>query len=240
MFGEGGRMRTCLPLFILAMAVAVAAPASAATRNFGINSFDKIRVDGPFKVRVTTGVAPYAKASGSTEALDRVAIDVQGRTLIVHPNRSSWGGYPGKDPGPVEISIGTHELTAAWLNGSGGLDIDKVRGLTFGLSAQGSGAVAIGKVEVDQLNVGLAGNASATVSGKAGKLTAVIRGISSFDAAALVTKNASIGAEGAATVKANILNEAKLNGSGPATIALTGGPACTTRVSGSVTVSGCR
>jgi hypothetical protein len=68
----------------------------------------------------------------------------------------------------------------------------------------------------------------------------VIRGISSLDAAALVTKNASIGAEGAATVKANILNEAKLNGSGPATIALTGGPACTARVSGSVTVSGCR
>jgi hypothetical protein len=231
-------MRTRLPLFLFALAASASAP--AATRNFGINSFDKVRVDGPFKVQVKTGIAPYAKASGSTEALDRVAIDVQGRTLVVHPNRSSWGGYPGKDPGPVEIHIGTHELTAAWLNGSGGLEIDKVRGLTFGLSAQGSGAVSIGKVEVDQLNIGLAGNASATVSGKAGKLTAVIRGISSLDAATLVTKNASIGAEGAATVKANILNEAKLNGSGPATIALTGGPACTARVSGSVTVSGCR
>ncbi|HJU76965.1 MAG TPA: DUF2807 domain-containing protein, partial [Sphingomicrobium sp.] len=194
-------MRTRLPLFLLSLAASASAP--AATRNFGINSFDKIRVDGPFKVQVKTGVAPFAKASGSTEALDRVAIDVQGRTLVVHPNRSSWGGYPGKDPGPVEIHIGTHELTAAWLNGSGGLEIDKVRGLTLGLSAQGSGAVAIAKVEVDQLNVGLAGNASATVSGKAGKLTAVIRGISSLDAAALVTKNASIGAEGAATVKAN-------------------------------------
>jgi hypothetical protein len=231
-------MLTRLPLFLFALAASASAP--AATRNFGINSFDKIRVDGPFKVQVKTGIAPYAKASGSTEALDRVAIDVQGRTLVVHPNRSSWGGYPGKDPGPVEIHIGTHELTAAWLNGSGGLEIDKVRGLTFGLSAQGSGAVSIGKVEVDQLNIGLAGNASATVSGKAGKLTAVIRGISSLDAATLVTKNASIGAEGAATVKANILNEAKLNGSGPATIALTGGPACTARVSGSGTVSGCR
>jgi hypothetical protein len=231
-------MLTRLPLFLFALAASASAP--AATRNFGINSFDKIRVDGPFKVQVKTGIAPYAKASGSTEALDRVAIDVQGRTLVVHPNRSSWGGYPGKDSGPVEIHIGTHELTAAWLNGSGGLEIDKVRGLTFGLSAQGSGAVSIGKVEVDQLNIGLAGNASATVSGKAGKLTAVIRGISSLDAATLVTKNASIGAEGAATVKANILNEAKLNGSGPATIALTGGPACTARVSGSVTVSGCR
>lgn len=231
-------MRIHLPLFLLAFAVG--APAPAATRNFGINGFDKIRVDGPFKVQVRTGVAPFAKASGSTEALDRVAIDVQGRTLVVHPNRSSWGGYPGRDAGPVEISIGTHELTAAWLNGSGSLQIDKVRGLTFGLSAQGSGAVAIGKAEVDQLNVGLAGNASATLAGQAGKMNAVIRGISSLDAAALITKNASIGAEGAATVKANISNEAKLNGSGPATIALTGSPACTVRVSGSATVSGCR
>lgn len=231
-------MHTRLPLLLLALAGA--APAEAATRNFGISSFDKIRVDGPFKVQVKTGVAPFAKASGSTEALDRVAIDVQGRTLVVHPNRSSWGGYPGRDSGPVEISIGTHDLTAAWLNGSGSLQIDKVRGLAFSLSAQGSGAVAIGKADVDQLNIGLAGNASATIAGQAGKMTAVVRGISSLDAAALVTKNASIGAEGAATVKANIGNEAKLNGSGPATITLTGGPACTVRVSGSVTVSGCR
>lgn len=231
-------MHTRLPLLFLALAVA--APAPAATRNFGISSFDKIRVDGPFKVQVKTGVAPFAKASGSTEALDRVAIDVQGRTLVVHPNRSSWGGYPGRDSGPVEISIGTHDLSSVWLNGSGSLSIDKVRGLTFGLSAQGSGAVAIGKADVDQLSIGLAGNASATIAGQAGKMTAVVRGISSLDAAALVTKNASIGAEGAATVKANIGNEAKLNGSGPATITLTGSPACTVKVSGSVTVSGCR
>ena len=70
---------------------------------------------------LTTGVAPFASASGSAAALDRVAIDVQGRTLVVHSNRSSWGGYPGEATGPVEISIGTHELSAAWLNGSGSL-----------------------------------------------------------------------------------------------------------------------
>ena len=30
-------------------ALAIAAPAGAATRNFGIDSFDKIRVDGPYR-----------------------------------------------------------------------------------------------------------------------------------------------------------------------------------------------
>ena len=50
--------------FILAMSalLAIAAPASAATRSFGITDFTKVRVDGPYRVTVSTGVAPFAKA----------------------------------------------------------------------------------------------------------------------------------------------------------------------------------
>ena len=69
---------------------------------------------------------------------------VEGRTLIVRANRSaSWGGYPGESAGPVEVLIGTHELTAAFVNGAGSLAINKVRGLKFEASAQGAGAIAI-------------------------------------------------------------------------------------------------
>ena len=102
--------------FLLAAAViGLAAPANSATRNFGITSFTKIRVAGPYKVSLATGVAPFAKASGSPNAIDRVAIDVRGDTLVVQAN-PSWGGFPGSDPGPVEVSIGTHDLTknATW------------------------------------------------------------------------------------------------------------------------------
>ena len=106
--------------------------------SFGVTDFDRIRVDGPFKVTLKTGVAPFASASGSAAATDRVSIEVQGRTLIVHPNASSWGGYPGNSAGPVEIAVGTHDLSQAWLNGSGSLSIDRVDGLTFALSVQGS------------------------------------------------------------------------------------------------------
>src|SRR5688572_6185392 len=108
-----------------------AAPAAAAERNYSITTFDRIRVDGPYRVKLTTGVAPYARASGSVAGIDGVAIEVNGRTLIVHANRSAWGGYPGKANGPVEIAIGTHAITSAWLNGAGSLDIGKVKGLAF-------------------------------------------------------------------------------------------------------------
>ncbi len=230
-------MRTFL--FIAGLA-AFSGPASAATRNFGITSFDKVRVDGPFKVSLKTGVAPFARATGSPQALDRVAIEVRGNTLVVHTNLDSWGGYPGQDPGPVEISLGTHDLSAAWLNGSGMLSIDRIKGLTFDLSVQGSGAGEIGQANIDQLNVSVVGTASAKLAGQTGKMTAVIRGVSSLDAAALTTKDATLGADGAATIAADVGNSVTVDASGPATVRLSGGPACTLRVSGSASVSGCR
>jgi hypothetical protein len=231
-------MRTFL--FAVSMTLAFAAPATAATRNFGITSFTKVRVDGPYRVGLATGVAPFARATGSPTGLDRVAIDVEGDTLVVRSNASSWGGYPGRDIGPVEISIGTHDLTNAWLNGAGTIAIDRVRGLSFGLSVQGSGAAEIGKVDADQMNVSLVGTASAKLAGHARKLTAIVRGISILDAAGLAAHDATVGADGSSTVDANVSNEVKVDASGPATIRFTGRPSCTLNVAGSTSVSGCR
>src|SRR5215212_6504631 len=188
---EGGCMRTFL--LALSSAFLLASPADAATRNFGITGFTRIRVDGPFKVTLATGVAPFARASAaSAAALDHVAIDVRGDTLVVHSDQSSWGGYPGKNQGPVEISVGTHELSNAWLNGSGSLTIDKVRGLSFGLSVQGAGAAAIGEVKADQMNVSVVGSGSAKLAGQAKKLTALVRGIANLDSAKLAARDAVI------------------------------------------------
>jgi len=228
-------------IFLLAVPfLAIAAPAGAATRNFGITSFTKVRVDGPFSVTLKTGVAPFARASGSAAALDRVSIDVEGDTLVVHSNVSSWGGYPGQDSGPVQVEVGTHDLSAAWLNGAGTLSIDRVKGLKFGLSVQGSGAGEIGNADVDQLDINVMGTAAARLAGRAGKVTAVIRGISTLDASSLASKDASLGAQGAAMISANVSDSVTVDANGPATVRLTGGAACTLRVSGSANVSGCR
>ena len=230
-------MRTTLSV---AMALsAIAAPAHAATRNFGITGFEKVRIEGPYKVVLSTGVAPFARATGSAAALDKVSVEVRGNTLVVHNSLSSWGGFPSANSGPVEIALGTHDLRSVWLNGSGTIAIDRVKGLSFDLSVQGSGSGSIGRVAVDQLSLNLGGTTSATLSGQAAKMTAVVRGNSSLDASALKVTDAVLGAEGAASVKAHIRKAIKIDGSGPATVTLSGKPACTLRVSGSVSVAGC-
>ena len=214
-------MRTFLiPLLFLT----IASHSQAATRNFGITSFEKVRVDGPFKVTLATGVAPFARAVGSAAALDRVSVDVQGDTLVVHQNLNSWGGYPGQTVGPIEVVLGTHDLSAAWLNGSGALSIDRVKGLSFNLSVQGSGITQIGQANVDQLNVSIIGTASARLAGQAAKITAVVRGISSMDAAGLATKDAVLGLDGSGTIAANVSDSVTIDAKGPATVKLTGKP----------------
>jgi hypothetical protein len=234
---EGGRMRTFL--IAISAAVALASPASAATRNFGVESFTKVRVDGPFKVTLSTGVPPFARATGSTTGLERVAVEIQGDTLVIRA-QDAWGGYPGADPGPVEISVGTHDLASASLNGAGSIAIDRVKGLTFALSLQGSGAGEIASVAIDQLRVTLVGSANAKIAGHAGKLTALVRGISSLDASALTTPNAQITADGTSTVDASVTDTARIDAWGPATIRLAGRPSCTVKTTGSTSVTGCR
>lgn len=226
---------------ILAAFLMSAAPAAAAERNFGVSGFDRVRVDGDYKVTLTVGIAPFAKAKGSMRALDPVDVVVEGRTLIVRAKKSaSWGGYPGESVGPVEVLIGTHELTAAFVNGAGSLAINRVRGMKFEASAQGAGSIAIDQVEVDQFQLGLAGAASARLAGKALKLTAMVRGTSALDGEGLVVKDAVIGAQGPAIVKLTATGTAKVDALGVAAVTLTGKPSCIVTTKGSASVSGCR
>lgn len=220
-------------------AAALAVPANAATRSFTATGFDRIRVEGPFMVRLKTGVAPLASASGSPTALNGVSIDVQGQTLVVRKNPGSWGGYPGESPGPVEITVGTHELSKAWLNGAGNLVIDKVKGQTFDLAIEGPGSIAVGRMTVDHLKVGLSGSGSAVIGGTAAEVTAIVRGTSTFDGSGLTAKNAKIGAEGTAVVKLIATGTAKVDSLGTAMVELAGRPDCTVRAVGSAIVSGC-
>jgi hypothetical protein len=224
----------------LAAAALSATPAGAATRNFGITSFEKVRIEGPFRVTLHTGVAPYARAVGSQAALDRVDVDTSGNTLTIRSSLSAWGGYKGQDSGTVEIVLGTHDLSSAWMSGSGTIAIDRVKGQTFDLAVNGSGGTEIGDVRVDQLSVSLTGTASARLAGQAGKVMVQVRGVSSLAAGSLNADNAVLNADGAATIEASVSDTVKVNASGPATVRLGGRPSCTLKVSGSAEVSGCR
>jgi len=219
---------------------AAASPLAAAQRNYSVTDFTRVKVEGPFAVTLATNVAPFARASGSPRALDRVSLRVDGRTLIIRVDRSAWGGTPDADAGPVTISVGTHDIEQATLSGPGSLAINRVGGLDFALSSFGSGAASIEQVAVDRLRIHGSGSGSIRVAGSTKQFDAALNGPGLIDASALTAKDASLSAMGPASIRALVTNSVKLSASGTATIALDGGAACERKVSGSATVTGCR
>ncbi|MGH6783952.1 MAG: GIN domain-containing protein, partial [Sphingomicrobium sp.] len=90
------------------------------------------------------------------------------------------------------------------------------------------------------MRVVVSGTGGVTLGGKARQLGAVVRGMSNLEAANLSVKNATIAVEGAASVSAQVTDSVSVTGSGSGIVALTGTPACTLKVKGSGSVTGCR
>jgi hypothetical protein len=225
-------MTRILPHALLALAAA-AAPAAAAERTFSVTDFDRVQVDGPYAVTVVTGQFSGARAEGSTQALDRVSVEVLGSTLRVRPNRSAWGGYPGERSGPVRLVLTTRDLRAAAVVGSGTLEVDRLKGLKVDLSVNGSGRLSVARVEADNLVVGLLGGGRITLAGAAKQLKATIQGSGDLHAAELRTDDAQILSDTAGNVSVAVARTAKVTATGPGDVEIIGTPSCTVEAKGS-------
>jgi hypothetical protein len=215
-------------MFALLALLALASPAAAAERRFMVTDFDRVQVEGPFEVILTTGRPSSAVASGSPQALDRVSIDVQGRTLRVRPNRSAWGGYPGQVAGgTVRILVSTRDLAAAAVAGAGSLAIDRAGGLRLALNVTGSGRITLAAVQADQLILGLTGSGRITLAGKAKTLRASIQGTGDLDGASFRADDADIVTDTAGMVAFTAVRSAKVRANGIGAVEIGGSPACT-------------
>lgn len=217
--------------------IALAAPATAAQRNFTITSFDRIRVEAPFEVVVTTGKPPSARAESTPDALDTVDLRVEGRTLIVR-QQSGWNGQ-GRGV-PVRVTLGTPDLASALLTGSGRLLIDRMKGLSVNLGLGGPGQLQVASVTADRLDLLAAGSGTVTLAGtiKNGRIGA--EGSIVLDAAALQSDDLVLVAAGSSEVRASARRSANVTATGAATVTFQNPVACTRKVTGGATVTNCR
>lgn len=217
-------MTRIMPAAALAL---LASPAFAAERRYTITDFDRIHVEGPFQVTLTTGKGVSALATGDAQALERVSIEVQSRTLKIKPNRSAWGGYPGKSAGAVKLAVTTHELRGATLIGSGSLTVDKARGMKFDAAVSGSGRITVGTVEADVLTLGLLGAGKLSVAGKAKTIKATVTGAGELDGTGLTAEDAEIVADTSGAIGLGVRRAVKLTATGAGDVTIAGTPACT-------------
>jgi hypothetical protein len=214
-------------IFLALAALLAAAPALAAERRYTVTDFDRVQVEGPYEVVLATGRAPGAAATGTAEALDRVSVSVEGRTLKVRVNRSAWAANPAANPGPVRVVLSGHAMRSASVSGSGSLAVDKMSGLRLDLAVAGSGRIAVAKLEADMLSATLVGSGRMELAGAAKQLRATISGSGDFAAAGLKVEDAVIGADTAGAIALAGGRTVKLRVTGAGDIDISGDPACT-------------
>jgi hypothetical protein len=201
--------------------------ANAAERRFTVSGFEKVQVEGPFQVTIRTGKGSGAVATGSTQALDRISVSVEGRTLRIRPNRSAWGTPPKPGEGGVSVALTTHELSSIALAGSGGVTLDKARAMRFDVALSGSGRVNVASVDADRLNVQLLGAGSIAIAGRAKSLRASITGQGALDAGRLTVEDAELSADTTGSVTLGVRRAVTIASSGAGDVTIGGTPACT-------------
>jgi len=216
--------------------ILVAAPAAAADRPYPVSDFDRLVVEGPYRVHLVIGGASRAVANGSREGLDRVSIESAGQTLRIRPRRNQWGTNAGSDPGPVTIELRTRVLRSARLLGPATLDVEGASGLNVEFMVEGSGTLRATRLAADALVLGLLGSGVLDLSGTAKTLRGQFQGTGSIAAANLAASAATITSTTAGAVALQVNGRAEITAYGLGTVTISGNPACVLSGSGSANV----
>lgn len=209
----------------------VPARGSGTSRTFDVRDFTAIKLAGSDDVDVRVGGGFSIRAEGDPQVLDRITVAREGDRLTISRRRSSmW------QRGNARVYVTLPRLSAASLDGSGNLTIDRVRGGSFDARLAGSGNLRIAQVATDSLALSLAGSGNIATAGQTGQFSLNLAGSGNVDAAALVAREATIKSAGSGDIRATVRGPATVSLVGSGDIDLGGGARCTVRKAGSGSV----
>jgi hypothetical protein len=213
----------------LALLLLLAGPAQAADRTYSVSSFERLRVQGPYRVELITGQPPSAKATGAPRATDLLDIRLDGETLTVRASANGWGEQATAAGTPV-IRLSTRTLRSVAVVGSGEVTIvGPLKGQKIDLVLTGSGALRAAAIDADQLSAISTGSGSMTLGGRAAKARLSSNGPGGMQAGALVAGDLLLNADGGGDVVAQAKFTASVAALGVGAVTVYGKPACTVR-----------
>lgn len=213
-------------------------PAVAAERVFSVGSFERVRVDGPFEVRIETGASPGATASGERQLIERIAVAVNGGTLSVRLGTGGWGEtFRADNAAAPVIVLRTPRLSSLAVSAGANVTVNRMAGQRVELSLAGSGRVAAARVDADQLAASLVGAGTITAGGQANRARLITDGPGTIDASGLLTKDLTVLLTGPGETRARARYTASVTNTGLGKVTVAGDATCTIRSAGGGPVS---
>jgi len=211
-----------LPLLCLAT------PAVAEQRSFAIGSFDRVRIDGPFRVIVTLGGSPNGVAEGDARAIGDIDVRVDGTTLIVRAGVSGWGEQGSARQSAPVVRVSTQAIRSIVTVGAAQVSVGgPFRGQRLDLSLTGSGTLTAPTIDADQMFATVLGSGTMTLGGHAAKVRLTTSGSANIAAAALVADDLTVRLDGSGAIDAQARYTAAVTTTGLGGVMVYGKPACT-------------
>lgn len=190
-----------------------------------LTGFERIRVDGPFRVQVVAG-PPAATVAGDRRAIDRVSITNQGGVLIVGVSTATWEGWRDKE-GAAAITVSVPRLRAANINGGGTLDIAAIAGQRVDLGINGAGSLTVRSVTADQLVTTLTGTGIVRIDGGTARTARFMSyGAGSIDATGLSVSDLIVHSQSAGDSRFTARFTASISTLGTGSVRVEGNAAC--------------
>lgn len=215
-----------LPLGLLLLPVA----ATAASRERSIGSFDRLRVAGPFEVRIESGRPASARIEADDRLLDRIEVAVEGDTLVVRMGHEGWGGMAADRDGaraaPPLVTLSTPALRSIAVSAGGHVVAGRVTGERVNLAVDGAGAIEVAAAQADDLSATVIGAGSLTVAGKALHARLLTNGPGTIDAGALDASDLTVRLDGTGETRARARYTARITDTGIGRVTVLGDATC--------------
>lgn len=222
---------------LVAAALLLSGPATAAEKRFGLTSFEAIEVTADVDVEVVTRAPVSAVATGSSDALDRLTLETRDGRLVIGEKKYAGDENRRSLPGGVTVRVNAANLRSATLAGAGSLRIDQLKGARVTIGLRGPGQLSVGAIAADRLNVAMLGNGTMTLAGKAKQGQLNLSGAGVVDAGKLAVDDLTSDSEGAGDHSFNAVKTAAVTARGVGRVVVLGRPACTVRNLGTGSVT---
>lgn len=206
-------------------------PATAATRTFSVGSFERVRIEGTFKVSIATGASPSAQVEGPQDIVDRVEIRGSGGTITVRLGGSGWGERPASIPDtPVVVRLATPALAGITVIAGAEVNTGPLRGDRIDLATTGPGTIRATAVAGARVSVTVIGNGTiAVASGSAADVRLSVNGPGTIAAPTLIADALVTRVEGSGTIDSSARYTAQVTTTGLGAVTVHGRPKCTVR-----------
>lgn len=222
---------------LVAAALLLSGPATAAEKRFGLTSFEAIEVTADVDVEVVTRAPVSAVANGSSDALDRLTLETRDGRLVIGEKKYAGDENRRSLPGGITVRVNAANLRSATLAGAGSLRIDQLKGARVTIGLRGPGQLSVGAIAADRLNVAMLGNGTMTLAGKAKQGQLNLSGAGVVDAGKLAVDDLTSDSEGAGDHSFNAVKTAAVTARGVGRVVVLGRPACTVRNLGTGSVT---